>query len=583
MSAPALKHNGFVFVKIRGGFHDIRSAICDIVAISRLLNAALVIPELQPTTSSKGISSGFKSFNYLYDEDHFIAALAKDVMVVKTLPKQLKVAKRNNDVPVFTVRFSTSPDFYLKSVLPMLKRHSIVEILVPDGGCLQALLPPTFEEYQRLRCRVAFHALRFRGEVQELATKIVRRLRSSGRPFIAFDPGLTKDALAYHGCAEQFQDVHTELIQHKRKWMIKHGIIKGNLAADSVQLHLNGTCPLMPEEIGIVLRAFGYPQDTIIYVAEGELFGGQRLMIPLHSMFDNVVDRTSLATVKELTAIYGHEDFSDSSSHPLPPVVSEQMRIAAWKISGPRPRPLPPPPSRLKYQYNAEGWWGWVAQSDREPQPTITELRAHAHKLLWDAIDYIVSIEADAFIPGFDRDGLGHPNFASLVMGHRLYLNAAAKTFRPDRKTIALLLEEVRKHLYQANRTWVASVRKHLTESVIKGLTDAAANSKPFSFLSHPVPECLCMRRSSHLSQISSSNRTNSRDDNTMGVNYKCPEGMSGSKVSYLESYEEEDLEESDDISSKFFQQDRGSSHGVEINMKDVQLEDQDENEGGER
>lgn len=82
-------------------------------------------------------SSGFKSFNYLYDEDHFIAALAKDVMVVKTLPKQLKVAKRNNDVPVFTVRFSTSPDFYLKSVLPMLKRHSIVEILVPDGGCLQ--------------------------------------------------------------------------------------------------------------------------------------------------------------------------------------------------------------------------------------------------------------------------------------------------------------------------------------------------------------------------------------------------------------------------------------------------------------
>ncbi|KAF3776775.1 Uncharacterized protein EJ110_NYTH47450 [Nymphaea thermarum] len=203
--APGLKHNGFVFVKIRGGFHEIRNAISDIVAISRLLNAALVIPELQSTTSSKGVSSGFKSFNYLYDEDHFIAALAKDVMVVKTLPQQLKVAKKNNDVPVFTVRFSTSPDFYLKSVLPMLKRHRVVEILVPDGGCLQALLPPVFEEYQRLRCRVAFHALRFRREVQELGTKIVRRLQTSGRPFIVFDPGLTKDALAYHGCAEQFQ------------------------------------------------------------------------------------------------------------------------------------------------------------------------------------------------------------------------------------------------------------------------------------------------------------------------------------------------------------------------------------------
>lgn len=39
----------------------------------------------------------------------------------------------------------------------------------------QASLPPHLEEYQRLRCRVAFHALRFRQEVQELATRILRR------------------------------------------------------------------------------------------------------------------------------------------------------------------------------------------------------------------------------------------------------------------------------------------------------------------------------------------------------------------------------------------------------------------------
>ena len=31
------------------------------------------------------------------------------------------------------------------------------------------------------------------------------RLRASGRPFIAFDPGMTRDALAYHGCSELFQ------------------------------------------------------------------------------------------------------------------------------------------------------------------------------------------------------------------------------------------------------------------------------------------------------------------------------------------------------------------------------------------
>lgn len=45
---------------------------------------------------------------------------------------------------------------------------------------MQSNLPPDLEEYQRLRCRVAFHALQFRQEVQELAAKIMRRSKSSG-------------------------------------------------------------------------------------------------------------------------------------------------------------------------------------------------------------------------------------------------------------------------------------------------------------------------------------------------------------------------------------------------------------------
>lgn len=31
------------------------------------------------------------------------------------------------------------------------------------------------------------------------------RLRASGQPFIAYDPGMTRDALAYYGCEELFQ------------------------------------------------------------------------------------------------------------------------------------------------------------------------------------------------------------------------------------------------------------------------------------------------------------------------------------------------------------------------------------------
>lgn len=74
-----------------------------------------------------------------------------------------------------------------------------------------------------------------------------------------------------------------------------------------------------------------------------------------------------------------------------------------------------------------------MAESDNEPESTVIELRTNAHKLLWEAIDYMVCVEADVFVPGFDRDGKGRPSFASLVMGHRLYQSATAKSFMLDR------------------------------------------------------------------------------------------------------------------------------------------------------
>lgn len=185
-------------------------------------------------------------------------------------------------------------------------------------------------------------------------------------------------------------------------------------------------------QIGILLRAYGYSQDTIIYVSGGEVFGGQRTLIPLHAMFENVVDRTSLSTPWELSHLYGQE-INLVNAHPgPPPSVEKETKLDAWKNAGPRPRPLPPPPARPK-SYNIEGWWGWVAESDNEPDSTVMELRTNAHKLLWEAIDYVICVEADIFISGFDHDGKGRPNFASLVMGHRLYQSAASMTYRPDR------------------------------------------------------------------------------------------------------------------------------------------------------
>lgn len=591
-AVPVSESNRYIFVRIRGGFHEIRSSICDAVVIARLLNATLVIPEIQSTTSSKGISAQFKSFAYLYNEDHFMSALVNDITIVKTLPKSLKGARRKKEIPSFKVFNSQSPYYYLHHVLPVLKRHSVAELVVSDGGCLQAILPPDLEEYQRLRCRVAFHALSFRQEVQELATKILHRLRAPGRPFIAYDPGMTRDALAYYGCAELFQDVHTELIQHRRLWMIKRGIVKGNLTVDSSARRLNGSCPLMPEEIGIILRAYGYSWDTIIYISGGEVFGGQKKLIPFHAIFENVVDRTSLTTPWELNKIYGREANLVDKHPKTPPSTEKEMKYESWKTSGQRPRPLPPPPAKPK-SYNIEGWWGWVAESDNEPESTVIELRTNAHKLLWEAIDYTVCVEADVFVPGFDRDGKGRPSFASLVMGHRLYQSATAKSFRLDRKEIAKQMEEINDHLYEVNQTWIKSVRSQLRKSLLDGLTEESKVSKSLSFLSFPVPECSCLRSDTN---GASSRASASQLPAAIKVARSCPAWMGKDVISRTGDKENEDDLDEDDAGpfSLFFGKSGGSSNrntvssggrgGGEMmsSKEETQMEDQEEMEGGD-
>lgn len=186
-------------------------------------------------------------------------------------------------------------------------------------------------------------------------------------------------------------------------------------------------------QVGLLLRAIGYPPKTTIYMAGSETFGGQRVLIPLRGMFANVVDRTSVCSKQELFDLVGPEPPLSVDSFKLPPLKSEKQLKDEWQRAGPRPRPLPPPPDRPIYRHEKEGWYGWITETKSEPDPSPMDLRRQAHKLLWDALDYIVSVEADTFFPGFNNDGSGWPDFSSLVMGQRLYESAASRTYRPDR------------------------------------------------------------------------------------------------------------------------------------------------------
>lgn len=485
-------NNGFIYARIFGGFEKIKDSICDLVAIARLLNATLVIPDIQETSLSKGISSKFKSFSYLYDEEHFISALSSDVIVTSSLPANLKVAREQDQYPTFRPKSSASPSYYLTTVLPELEKVKVIGLILTDGGCLQSILPPSMAEYQRLRCRVAYDALQFRSEIVALGQMMVERLRAFGHPYLAYHPGLKRDTLAYHGCAELFQDIHTELIQYRRRQLIKQGIIIADIDVDSHARKLNGSCPLMPEEVGLLLRAMGYPPRTRIYIAGSEIFGGQRVLIPLRTLYTNLVDRTSLCRKNELASIIGTETPLPPDPFETLPAKSFRQQKEEWDKAGPRPRPLPPPPSRPIYRHEKEGWYGWVAEKDREPDPSPSDLREQAHQVLWDALDYIVSVEADAFFPGFANDGSRGTDFASLVMGHRLYKKASARTYRPDRKYLSELFNTTRDHLYYPPHNWTLLVRDHLNKSLAEEGLYQFHLSKPRSFLSYPFPECSC-------------------------------------------------------------------------------------------
>lgn len=51
----------------------------------------------------------------------------------------------------------------------------------------------------------------------------------------------------------------------------------------------DGLCPLTPEETALTLRALDIASDIQIYVAAGEIYGGQRRMASLAAAFPKLV------------------------------------------------------------------------------------------------------------------------------------------------------------------------------------------------------------------------------------------------------------------------------------------------------
>ncbi|XP_038988865.1 rhamnogalacturonan I rhamnosyltransferase 1-like isoform X2 [Phoenix dactylifera] len=333
-----------------------RAAICDMVTVARYLNLTLVVPELD----KKSFWADPSDFRDIFNVNHFIHSLRDEVKIIQKLP-----AKFGREIPdkfIKTIHreiFSMPPvswaseKYYLKQILPVARKHKVIHFSKTDARLANNGLPV---ELQKLRCRINYEALKFTPWIEALGHKLISTLRRRGF-FIVLHLRYEMDMLSFSGCTHGCSDKEAEELTRMRyayPWWKEKEIV-------SEQKRLEGLCPLTPEEISLVLQALGFTRDTQIYIASGEIYGGERRLAALRAAYPKMARKEMLLSPDELRPFQNH---------------STQMA----------------------------------------------------------ALDYLVSVASDVFIPSYDG------NMAKVVEGHRRF-TGFRKTILLDRKELVKLLD----------------------------------------------------------------------------------------------------------------------------------------------
>ncbi|KAG7995463.1 hypothetical protein I3843_01G110700 [Carya illinoinensis] len=391
--APS-ESNGFLRVRCNGGLNQQRTAICNAVLAARIMNATLVLPELD-ANSFWHDESGFYG---IYDVEHFIQTLRFDVQIVERIPEIRKNGKIKK-IKAFQLRPPRDApiNWYTTVALEKMKEHGAI-YLTPFSHRLAEEIDNS--EYQRLRCRVNYHALRFKPHIMKLSQSIVDKLRSQGH-FMSIHLRFEMDMLAFAGCLDIFTPHEQAILKKYRKENFAPKVLNYD------ERRAIGKCPLTPEEVGLILRAMGFDNSTRIFLAAGELFGGNRFMKPLRTLFPRLENHSSVERIDELVE-------------------------------------------------NTRGLAG-------------------------SAVDYMVCLLSDIFMPTYD----GPSNFANNLLGHRLYYGFRT-TIRPDRKGLAPIFidrENGRKAGFDE------AVRRVMLKTNFGG---PRKRMSPESFYTNSWPECFC-------------------------------------------------------------------------------------------
>ncbi|KAL9228739.1 hypothetical protein vseg_004287 [Gypsophila vaccaria] len=404
-----IESQGFLLVHTNGGLNQMRAGICDMVAVARIINATLVIPELDKRSFWKDSSN----FADIFDQDHFISALANDVKVIKKLPKEFSSATR----AVKHFRSWSGLEYYQKEIASMWSNYRVIRAAKSDSRLANNHLPLNI---QKLRCRACYEALRFSPTIEAMGKKLVERMRNYGH-YIALHLRYEKDMLAFSGCTHGLSRKEANELTMIRKntmyWKVKN--------INAREQRSKGYCPLTPKEVGMFLSSLGYPSNTPIYIAAGEIYGGESRIAELQSRYPILMNKEKLASAEELKPFAKH---------------ASQMA----------------------------------------------------------ALDYIVSVESDVFIPTYSG------NMARAVEGHRRYLGHR-KTINPDRKAIVHLFDKVKQgsmnegrklsiRIIDIHRKRQGAPRKR--KGAISGTKGIDRYKSEEAFYENPLPECLCRHSS---------------------------------------------------------------------------------------
>lgn len=388
-----------------------RAGICDMVAIARIINATLVVPKLD----KKSYWQDSSNFSDVFDEDHFINALANDVKVIKKLPKEIGTMK--------TVKYFKSwsgMDYYQEEIASMWADYKVIRAAKTDSRLANNNLPP---DIQKLRCRACYEALRFAPQIEAMGKLLVDRMRSHG-PYISLHLRYEKDMLAFSGCTHDLSPAEANELKMIRdandNWKVKD--------IDPREQRSKGFCPLTPKEAAIFLSALGYPSNTPIYIAAGEIYGGDSHMGDLQSRYPMLMRKETLASFEELEPFTNH----------------------------------------------------------------LSQLAA---------LDYIVSVESDVFMPTYSG------NMARAVEGHRRFLGHR-RTISPDRKALVRLFDKIEQgklkegkylsdHVIESHRKRQGSPRKR--KGPISGTKGTDRFRSEEAFYVNPLPDCLCQGQSRNL------------------------------------------------------------------------------------